>query len=163
MTPSSAAWTHGDDPEKDHARRDAGTTARSPVERRRGRGVGLVLIADDTPDTRELYGLYLNHVGYAVELVGDGLAAVDRATALRPDVIVMDLAMPGLDGITATQRLKGHRRTQAIPVILLTGYPYKAIQRGALENGVDVLLTKPCLPEDLEQRIRQLLSGGSKP
>jgi two-component system cell cycle response regulator DivK len=123
---------------------------------KRARGAGLVLIADDTRDARELYGLYLTHQGFSVELAADGVAAVDAAIRLRPDVIVMDLSMPTLDGIAATQRLKAHPRTQSIPVILLTGYPYKAIQRGALEGGVEVFLTKPCLPEDLESHVRRL-------
>jgi CheY-like chemotaxis protein len=118
-----------------------------------------VLIADDTQDSRELYGLYLSHAGYTVELAADGLSAVASAIAFRPDVIVMDLAMPGLDGIAATRHLKADARTRRIPVILLTGYPFQAIQRGALEQGVDRFLTKPCLPEDLEETIRSLLSG----
>lgn len=125
----------------------------------RARRAGLVLIADDTRDSRELYGLYLSHQGFAVELASDGAAAVDAAIKLRPDVIVMDLSMPQLDGIAATIRLKAHPRTQSIPVILLTGYPYKAIAGGALEGGVDVFLTKPCLPEDLEAHVRRLLEG----
>jgi two-component system, cell cycle response regulator DivK len=118
-----------------------------------------VLVADDTRDARELYGLYLSHHGFSVELASDGIAAVDMAIQLQPDVIVMDLSMPNLDGITATQRLKAHPRTRHIPVILLTGYPYKAIQHGALEGGVDVFLTKPCLPEDLETHVRLLLEA----
>ena len=75
---------------------------------------------------------------------------------MNPDVIVMDLAMPKMDGISATRRLKAHRRTRHIPVILLTGYPYQAIERGALEAGVAVFLTKPCLPEDLERHVSEL-------
>jgi len=118
-----------------------------------------VLIADDTRDARELYGLCLSHHGFSVELASDGVAAVDVAIQLQPDVIVMDLAMPKLDGITATQRLKAHPRTRDIPVILLTGYAYKAVQQGALKGGVDVFLTKPCLPEDLETHVRLLLEA----
>jgi two-component system, cell cycle response regulator DivK len=71
-------------------------------------------------------------------------------------VIVMDLAMPGLNGITATHRLKQHPRTRRIPVIVLTGYAFRAIEQGALEAGADVFLTKPCLPEELELTIRSL-------
>ena len=125
----------------------------------------LVLIADDNRDARELYGLYLSHVGFSVELVADGLEAVDAAMKLRPDVIVMDLTMPRLDGIEATRRLKASSRTRGIPVILLTGYFHKAIAGGAREGGVDLFLTKPCLPEDLEMHVRDLVErkGGPKP
>jgi CheY-like chemotaxis protein len=80
---------------------------------------------------------------------------------LQPDVIVMDFSMPQIDGITATQRLRLHPRTRDVPVILLTGFPQRAIERGALEKGVDLLLTKPCLPEDLEAHVRELME--SKP
>jgi CheY-like chemotaxis protein len=83
-----------------------------------------------------------------------GLALAQR---LRPDIIVMDIAMPGVNGITATQRLRQNPRTRRIPVIVLTGYAFRAIEQGALEAGADAFLTKPCLPEDLELKIRALL------
>jgi CheY-like chemotaxis protein len=120
------------------------------------RGAGLVLIADDTADTRNLYGMFLGSSGFEIELAADGLTAVDRATASEPDVIVMDLSMPGLDGITAIARLRADPRTRLTPMILLTAYPYRAKECGP--HGADLLLTKPCLPEDLEQHIRQLLT-----
>ena len=120
---------------------------------------GLVLIVDDSHDARELYATYLDHVGFSVRVVADGEAALAAAVELQPDVIVMDLSMPHLDGITATRRLRLVPRTRNIPVIMLTGYPQKAIERGALEAGVDVFLTKPCLPEDLEAHVRRLLES----
>jgi CheY-like chemotaxis protein len=127
------------------------------IRRRLPRGAGLVLIVDDSLHTRELYSEYLSHCGLSVRTAPDAEAGLALAQALRPDVIVMDLAMPGLDGITATYRLKRDPRTRRIPVIVLTGYSFRAIERGALEAGADVFLTKPCLPEDLEGRIRALL------
>ena len=138
---------------------------RLPPPRARARGIGgsaadrragVVLIVDDSLDARELYATYLDHVGYSVRVVADGHAAIAATVELQPDVVVMDLAMPHVDGITAIRRLKMHPRTRRIPVILLTGYPSKAIQQGALEAGADVFLTKPCLPEDLERYVVQL-------
>jgi len=117
----------------------------------------VVMIADDTVDGREMYSEYLRQRGYVVVTAADGAAAIQVAHRHRPDVIVMDLAMPGLNGITATHRLKDHPRTRRIPVIVLTGYAFRAIQQGALEAGADVFLTKPCLPEDLERYVRDLL------
>ena len=134
-------------------------SAEEPSVSRARRAV--VLIVDDSRDARELYGLYLSHQGFSVKLASNGVEAVNAAIALRPDVIVMDLSMPYLDGIAATQRLKAHPWTKNIPVILLTGYPYKAIHQGALEGGVDVFLTKPCLPEDLERHVRDVLEPSS--
>jgi two-component system, cell cycle response regulator DivK len=123
----------------------------------RSRRAGVVLVADDSRDTRELYVLHLNYCGFTAYTAFDGISAIEMAVSLRPDVIVMDLSMPGVDGIDAIRRLKSNPRTRKIPVILLTGYPAKAIERGAMEAGASVFLTKPCLPEDLEQQVRQLL------
>jgi len=134
----------------DAARRDnEPAPARSPV----------VLIVDDTHDTRELYALYFRHKGFNVFTADDGVQGVDTALRIRPDVIVMDLAMPALDGITATRQLKADARTRTTPVLILTGYPMRAIAPGPTEAGADAFLTKPCLPEDLEQHVRRLLDG----
>jgi CheY-like chemotaxis protein len=158
VTRSSAARKRDDEePEPDPTPKTRGAFSPQDAPLPGWRRAGLVLIADDTHDIRELYGLHLTHGGFLVELASDGRAAVERAIALRPDVIVMDFAMPLLDGIAATQRLKSHPRTREIPVILLTGYPYKAMKQGALEAGVDVFLTKPCLPEDLGNHVRRVL------
>jgi len=126
----------------------------NPSAARRAAGV---LIVDDTADVREMYGEYFTARGFRVVTARDGEAGVATATAHRPDVIVMDLSMPRLDGITAIRQLKADARTRKVPVILLTGYPYKAIEDGALEAGADAFLTKPCLPEDLERQVHQLL------
>ena len=122
----------------------------------RGR-VRLILVADDSRDTRQLYAAYLIHRGFAVLTASDGDTAIETAVRLRPDLIVLDLAMPRLDGLNATQQLKQHPRTCRIPVIILTGYPYQAIEQGALEAGADLFLTKPCLPDELERHALHLL------
>ena len=131
----------------------------SPARREgpRSRGAGVVLIVDDTADTRELYALYFGSRGYVVRTAHDGLSGIEAALRLRPDVIVMDLSMPGVDGLAATRRLKADPRTRAVPLMILTGFPMRAIAEGVLEAGADAFLTKPCLPEDLEQHVRRLL------
>lgn len=125
----------------------------------RARRQGVVLIVDDYPDAREMYATYFTYAGFTAHTAHNGVAAVDIALRVRPDVIVMDLTMPIVDGIAATQAIKQHATTRNAVVILLTGYPYKAIERGALESGVDLFLTKPCTPEDLEGHVRRLLDG----
>lgn len=129
-----------------------------------GRGVrrrpGLVLIVDDSLATRELYTEYLSHRGLGVVSAPEATTGMRLAETLRPDVIVMDIAMPGINGITATHRLRQGPLTRRIPIVVLTGHAYRAIEQGALEAGADAFLTKPCLPEDLEQRIRNLLAHG---
>ena len=128
--------------------------SRTPAGHSRAAGV---LVVDDTADVRELYAEYLTARGFRVATARDGEAGIAAATHSRPDVIVMDLSMPKLDGIQAIRRLKSDARTRKVPVILLTGYPYRAIEQGALEAGADAFLTKPCLPEDLESHVQRLL------
>ena len=117
----------------------------------------LVLVVDDSQDVRDLYTEYLHYMGFRVLTASDGEGALEVARRIKPDVIVLDLSMPRLDGISATVHLRRDRSTQRIPIILLTGYPASAIERGALEAGANAFLTKPCLPEDLEAQIRRLL------
>ena len=120
----------------------------------------LILIVDDSADVRDLYAECFTALGFRVATAHDGQGGITAAMQYRPDVIVMDLAMPRVDGITAIKHLKSQARTRDVPVILLSGYPYKAIEHGALEAGADVFLTKPCLPEDLESQVRRLLGHG---
>jgi CheY-like chemotaxis protein len=118
---------------------------------------GVILVVDDTSDTRDMYSLYLSGRGFKVPTARDGLSGIEAARTHQPDVIVMDLSMPGLDGIETTRRLKADPRTSHIPVLILTAYPYHAAHGGALEAGADEFLTKPCLPADLEKHVQRLL------
>jgi two-component system, cell cycle response regulator DivK len=130
-----------------------------PADRGRGR---LVLIVDDVPDNRELYVQYLTHFGYRAAEAGDGLDALAKAAALRPDVIVMDLSLPGMDGWEATRRLKADIATRHIPVIALTGHALSGSDEHARAAGCDAFLTKPCDPEDLAATIDRLHPGEEK-
>ena len=93
------------------------------------RGAGLVLIVDDNSDTRDLYSLYFRSKGYTVRTALDGRQGIDLALKLRPEAVVMDLSMPALDGISATKQLRRDPRTRPLPILILTGYPARAIQR----------------------------------
>jgi CheY-like chemotaxis protein len=117
-----------------------------------------ILVVDDTADTREMFALYFRSHGFTVETAHDGLDAIEAAHRLHPDVIVMDVAMPGLDGITATREIRRGSDTADIPIVILTAYPILAIKEGALECGASFMM-KPCSPEDLEQHIRRVLDA----
>jgi two-component system, cell cycle response regulator DivK len=123
-------------------------TAREPL---------LVLLVDDYADNRDIYVQFLTYSGLRVEEAENGHQALDKAFALHPDVIVMDLSLPGLDGWEATRRLKDDPRTRDIPVIALTGHALAGHSKGALDAGCDVFITKPCLPERLLDEIRAIL------
>jgi two-component system cell cycle response regulator DivK len=128
-------------------------TDASARPQRRGR----VLIVDDSWDAREMYALYFRNHGYDAMTASDGDAGIGSAIKSRPDVIVMDLAMPKVSGISAAHQLRNDSRTRKIPIILLTGHGHRAIDDGLFKMGIDVVLTKPCLPEDLEGHVRRLL------
>lgn len=115
----------------------------------------LVLIVEDYDDSREMFAEYLELSGFRVAQAVDGLEAVAKATELLPDVILMDLSLPGLDGREATRRIKGDARTAEIPVVLLTGMPV-----GAADSvGTAAQVTKPCMPEDLVKTVRRVLDA----
>src|SRR5882672_8458159 len=82
----------------------------------------LVLLVDDCQDTRELYAEYLELSGFDVKEAEDGIVAIDEAVRVRPDVIVMDMSLPRLDGREAARQLRADARTRNIPLVLISGY-----------------------------------------
>ncbi|HVT61716.1 MAG TPA: response regulator [Thermoanaerobaculia bacterium] len=119
----------------------------------------LVLVVDDMEDGREICAEYLAFCHYRVATAEDGLEALEKAYELLPDVILMDLSLPRLDGWEATRRLKSDARTRSIPVIALTAHALKDAQDTALEAGCDAVVTKPCVPKELELEIRRQLQA----
>ena len=117
----------------------------------------LVLLVDDAEDNREVYAQFLHFAGFRVEFAVDGLEAIEKAASLRPDVIVMDLSLPRMDGWEATRRIKSDPETRGIPVIALTGHAVSESKRKAQEVGCSGYLTKPCLPDVLVSEIRRLV------
>src|SRR5215208_3404069 len=123
----------------------------------------LVLVVDDVAHGREIFAEYLEFRGFRVATAADGQEAIDRAFELLPDVILMDLSLPRVDGWEATRRLKQDERTRAIPIIALTAHALAAAHDRAKEVGCDAVVTKPCLPRDLEQEVRRQLEARAKP
>lgn len=119
----------------------------------------LVLIVDDVDHGREICSEYLEFRGFRVATAADGQEALDKAFELLPDVILMDLSLPKIDGWEATRRLKNDDRTRAIPVVALTAHALASAHDKAKEAGCDSVVTKPCLPKDLEAEVRRQLAG----
>jgi two-component system, cell cycle response regulator DivK len=117
-----------------------------------------VLVVEDYPDAREMYSEYLRFSGFRVAEARNGEEALEKAFTLRPDVILMDLALPLMDGWEATRRLKSDPRTAQILVVALTGHALAGHQEGARRAGCDAFVTKPCLPDELVDEIRRLLA-----
>ena len=117
----------------------------------------LVLVVEDYQDAREMYAAYLQFSGFDVAEAGNGIEAVEKTIELLPDIVLMDLALPRMDGWEATRRLKSDPRTRHIPVVALTGHALAGHAEGAREAGCDSFVTKPCLPDALVAEIRRLL------
>ena len=122
-----------------------------------------VLVVDDYPDAREMYAEYLQYSGFDVIEAGNGIEALERAADSAPDIILMDLSLPVMDGWEATRRLKADKATADIPIVALTGHALAGILEGAKNAGCDAFITKPCLPEDLVKEIRRVLDHRAPP
>jgi two-component system cell cycle response regulator DivK len=122
----------------------------------------LILVVDDFVDAREMYGEYLKFCGFRVAEAQNGVEAIGKARRLKPDLILMDLSMPIVDGWEATRRLKADDRTKAIPVVALTGHAMPGHSESAKSAGCDVIITKPCLPGDLIKHIRTVIRTHAK-
>jgi len=121
----------------------------------------LVLIVDDYDDNREMYSSYLEFAGLRVAEAANGREALSQTSELMPDLIVMDLSLPGIDGWQATRTIKQDPRTQHILVLALTGHALEGASEGARAAGCDGFLTKPCLPEDLCKEIQRMLGAAA--
>ncbi|MEP6919401.1 MAG: response regulator [Acidobacteriota bacterium] len=121
----------------------------------------LVLVVEDYQDAREMYAAYLQFSGFRVAEATNGVEAIEKALELLPDIILMDLALPKMDGWEATRRLKSDERTKHIPIVALTGHALAGHAEGARQAGCDAFVTKPCLPDILVAEIQRML--GSDP
>jgi CheY-like chemotaxis protein len=114
-----------------------------------------VLVVDDDPDARRIFAGYLRAKGSVVFTAGDGRAAVEKSKTLGPDVVVMDLAMPRVDGFEAIRRLRASSWTRGLPVVAVSAVPLT--QDLAIAAGCDAYLAKPVDPEALWLQIRAIL------
>lgn len=117
-------------------------------------GAPLVLVVDDYDDAREMYAESLLVAGFRVAEASTGVEALERARTLAPDVILMDLSLPGLDGWEATRRLKADARTRDIPIVALTGHALASASRAARQAGCDRFVVKPALPDTVVDEVR---------
>lgn len=122
-----------------------------------------ILLVEDYPDTLEMYSQMLRSAGYAVVPAKDGQQALDLATRERFDLIVLDIALPKVDGITVIHTLRGQPRTQYIPIITLSALVSRGMHKAILAAGANLALDKPCLPDTLADAVRALLVSGHHP
>ena len=118
-----------------------------------------ILLVEDNEMNRDMLSRRLIRNGYEVSIAVDGRQGADMALSERPDLILMDMSLPVIDGWEATRRIKSNDTTRHIPVIALTAHALLDAKHTALDAGCDAVVIKPCLPKDLEVEIRRLLES----
>ena len=123
-----------------------------------------VLLVEDNEDNRTIYSTVLRHLGYQVIEAVDGLQAVALARSELPDLILMDISLPGMDGWEATRVLREDPSTRAIPIVALTAHALADDRKRAMEVGFDSYLAKPVEPNAVIAEVRRLIgsAGGTR-
>lgn len=116
-----------------------------------------ILIVEDHPDAREILKIQIEVIGYEVVEATNGEEALAKAAAERPDLIIMDIGLPGIDGIEATTRLKSNPMTAAIPVVAYTAWPEGTVREKAERAKIAAFLTKPTRPRHFKEIIEKLV------
>jgi two-component system cell cycle response regulator DivK len=118
----------------------------------------MILLVEDNADNQEIYRIILAHHGYTVLQAWDGESGVRMAREHRPDLILMDLTMPVIDGLEATRMLKADPATAAIPIIALTAHAMQEDQAAAAEAGCVAFLAKPAEPRAVAAEVERVLA-----
>lgn len=122
------------------------------------RPVGRVLVVEDDPETRRFYTDALTRHGFVVDQAHNGHQALTKALESSPDLVLMDIAVPGIDGIELCRRLRADVRTRHVPVLAVTGYDDRHYPDRVRLAGANHVLIKPCDPDVLVVEARRLLS-----
>ena len=118
-----------------------------------------ILIVEDNEDNRLIYSQYLTHAGYRVLEAGNGAEGLDTARREHPDIILMDISMPVMDGLTATRHLKADPDLKAIPVVALTAHAMATDEQLAREAGCDAYVSKPVMPRDVRAEVERWIGS----
>jgi DNA-binding response OmpR family regulator len=125
--------------------------------------VAHVLVIEDSPDIADLVRHFLERAGHTITLIGSGSEGLRRARADRPDLVILDLMLPGLDGLHVCQALRAEPATSSVPIIMLTARGEETDRIRGLELGADDYVTKPFSPKELVARVAALLRRVERP
>ncbi len=125
--------------------------------------MGTILIVEDERDIGDLVKYHLEKAGLSARVVGDGKQALDLIARDQPDLVVLDLMLPGLDGLEVCRRLRGSGATQGIPIIMLTARAEELDRILGLEMGADDYVPKPFSPRELVARVKAVLRRTAAP
>ncbi|MEK7229875.1 MAG: response regulator [Candidatus Binatota bacterium] len=122
-----------------------------------------ILLVEDHPANVEMLTMGLEFLGYAVTVAGDGNEAVEMAASQLPDLIVMDILLPNVNGLEAASRIRSNPKTRVIPILAATALAMPGDMEKCLESGCDAYLAKPFTPKQLAAAIEKLLKDRSEP
>ncbi|MGB3715627.1 MAG: response regulator [Candidatus Promineifilaceae bacterium] len=118
-----------------------------------------VLVVDDEPQARSMMRLILVRAGYDVLEAKDGYEALDEVKRQMPDLMILDIMMPGIDGFTVCERLRAEKRTTNLPIIVLSAKTDADSVKRGMEVGATMYLTKPVSPDDLTRHVQDVISA----
>jgi two-component system cell cycle response regulator DivK len=119
---------------------------------------GRILVIEDTEDNRRILRDLFTNAGYELMEASDGERGVAMAAEHRPDIILMDIQLPIIDGYEATRRIKANPATRHIPIIAVTSYALSGDEAKALAAGCDAYVAKPFSPRKILEKVRELLA-----
>jgi two-component system, OmpR family, alkaline phosphatase synthesis response regulator PhoP len=119
--------------------------------------MGTILVVEDERDIADLVKYHLEKAGFSARVVGDGKQALDLMARDYPDLLILDLMLPGLDGLEVCRRLRGNSATRSIPIIMLTARAEEVDRIVGLELGADDYIPKPFSPRELVARVKAVL------
>lgn len=125
----------------------------NPSTRPAGERRRTVLVVDDFDDTRKVLRLWLERMGYDVREAADGLEAVEAARTLAPDLIILDIEMPGIDGLESARRIRRHDGLREVPIIAVSAYGAEQYRARALAAGCTEYVSTPFDPKELKSLI----------
>lgn len=118
----------------------------------------LILVVDDEDETRLMLRILLEMKGFQVEEAVDGLDALNKVNDVNPDIMILDVMMPNMDGLTVCRRLRNQPETTTLPIILLSGKTHLNADVEGLEAGANAYMSKPADVKKLVEKVNQLLS-----
>lgn len=117
-----------------------------------------IVIADDDPDIRELVAFKLRHEGHDITDVGDGAAAVAACVEQTPDLVILDVMMPGMSGLDAAREIRADEKLRTLPIIMLTARAQESDIEQGFQAGADDYVVKPFSPRELASRVNAVLA-----
>ena len=121
-----------------------------------------VLLAEDEPNIVESLTFLLERAGFQVEVQSDGRQVVSSAKADTPDVLILDVMLPGLDGYEILRQLRADQRSESLPVLMLTAKGQREDRETAMEHGADLFMTKPFANSEIVAAVKELAARGAE-